>query len=91
MFKMICNDYPLNLLHRYVYHPQDDTLSMDERTLITTNDSWGQRSVKWWNQLPYSLRIEQNPRKFKKSLCLWTMENIEMFASKDEGDGNDDI
>ena len=42
-------------------------------------------------QLAYSLRIKQNPRKFNKSLRLWTMEHIVMITDKDEGDSGDDI
>ena len=63
----------------------------DEMKLKITNASWGKRSVRFWNRLPQNLRIERNPKKLKKSLHAWTMENIVMFAGKDEGESNDNF
>ena len=89
MFKMVRNDYPLNLLHRYMYWP-DDTLSTEVRTRMITQISWGQRSVTWWNSLPGWLRVEQNPSRFNKSLCQWMLNNIAMFVGGEGGDNNND-
>ena len=90
MFKMVRNDYHFNLLHRFIYHP-DDTLSTDERTMLITQALWRQRSVNWWNCIPHWLRVEQNLRQFRKFLHHWLLENIAMFAGDEDGDGNDDI
>ena len=88
MWKMVQNDYPLNLLHRYTYWP-GDPLGTEARNKLITQVSWCRRSVVWWNSMPDSLRAELNLKRFKKYLHQWTLENTTMFIGDRGGDKND--
>ena len=90
MWKMVRNDYPLNLLLIYTYWP-GDCLSTETIRKLITKASGGQRSLTLWNNMPSSLRAEQNLKRFKKSLCQWMLDNVARDAGESKSNnGNNE-
>ena len=86
---MVRNDYPLNLLLRYMYCP-GDYLGTETRRKLITKASWGKRSITCWNNMPASQRAEQRLKIFKKSLCQWTLDHVARDAGESVDSINDD-
>ena len=54
----------------------DGTFRVIRGRILLTSDSWKRRTVKMWNNMDQSLRLEDNAAVFKGNLKVWIMEHI---------------
>ena len=56
----------------------DGTFCEIKGRILLTNDSWKRRTIKIWNKINTTLRMEDNAATFKAGLKDWILENVKI-------------
>ena len=64
------------ILRRNLMMDKDNDFVLKKGRIQMTNLAWKQKSVRWWNQLPDTVRMETGLSQFKQGLRSWVTENI---------------